>query len=246
MLRQLAVAAALTPAVAFILSGGIAAQDAKAVIASAIQSHGRRRPELGHLLGIGGEWQFRAEQDDRRTAGRHHHHQLHARDRSDAAGIARDRHDDAADDSRRATAAGGNVQSEHHAGQRRVDAAARNLGHAVGLPQGRRGEQRHRPVPECRRQDLQRRVVDADAESAVRPVVPRHRLHRRAEHGRPRRDVGRTPDSRRPAGRHVVHQLPGFRWPEDPDEDRSEARWAARRSRPRSRAPPRIPPTSRS
>ena len=42
----------------------------------------------------------------------------------------------------------GSVQSEHHAGQHRVDAAARNLGHAVGLPEGRRGEQCHRPIPE--------------------------------------------------------------------------------------------------
>ena len=40
MLRQFAVAAALTPAVAFVLSVGIAAQDAKAVIASATSAMG--------------------------------------------------------------------------------------------------------------------------------------------------------------------------------------------------------------
>ena len=40
MLRQFAVAAALTPAVAFVLSGGIAAQDAKTVIANASKAMG--------------------------------------------------------------------------------------------------------------------------------------------------------------------------------------------------------------
>ncbi len=34
------------------------------------------------------------------------------------------------------------LPAEHHAGQHRLGAAARNLDHAVGIPQGRRGQQR--------------------------------------------------------------------------------------------------------
>ena len=48
----------------------------------------------------------------------------------------------------------GNLQSEHHAGQRGMDATARNLGDAVGFPEGRGGERGHCSSAENSRQGL--------------------------------------------------------------------------------------------
>ena len=48
----------------------------------------------------------------------------------------------------------GNLQSEHHAGQRGMDATARNLGDAVGFPEGRGGERGHGSSAEDSRQGL--------------------------------------------------------------------------------------------
>ena len=56
--------------------------------------------------------------------------ELHAHDRPESAGVACDQRHDAAADSRRAAAAAGHLEPEHHAGERRLDAAARNLGDA--------------------------------------------------------------------------------------------------------------------
>ena len=49
---------------------------------------------------------------------------------SDPARLTRNRRHDASRHSGRTAAAAGNLESEHHAGQRGVDAAARNLGHS--------------------------------------------------------------------------------------------------------------------
>ncbi len=62
-----------------------------------VQSDGRGWPELDYLLRIRGERQLRAEQDHRRSAGGDDDLELHASDRSDAAGVARHRRHDAAD-----------------------------------------------------------------------------------------------------------------------------------------------------
>ena len=143
-----------------LVPAGAAAQDAKAVIANASKAMGADNVNSITVLGFGVERQLRTEQDHCRPAGDHDHHELHARDRSHRARVARHRRDHAAGDSGRAAAATGNVHSEHHARQRRMDAAAGNLGHAVGLPEGRRGQQRDGPLSADRRQDVQRRVVD--------------------------------------------------------------------------------------
>ena len=74
--------------------------------------------------------------------------------------VARHRHDDAAGDSGCAAAATGNLESERHPNQHRLDAATGDLGHAVGLPERRRGQQRDGPLATGRRPDVQRRVVD--------------------------------------------------------------------------------------
>ena len=171
MLRQFAVAAALTPAVALILSGGIAAQDAKAVIASASKAMGADGVSSVTYSGSAANGNFG---QSKTIAGPLAVTTIsnYTRAIDLAAGVASHRHDDAADDSWRATTPAGSVQSEHHAGQRRLDAAARDLGHAVGLPQGRRGEQRDAPLAAPRRQDLQRGVVVAGSKSAVRAAVP--------------------------------------------------------------------------
>ena len=99
-----------------------------------VQGHGRRQSEVADVLRIGGGRQLRAEQDHCRAVGGHDDHELHARDRSHCPRFARHRHDDAAGDSRGAAAPTGNPQSERHAGEHRVAAAARDLGHPVGFP----------------------------------------------------------------------------------------------------------------
>ena len=73
----------------------------------------------------------------------------------------------------RAAAGRGNVQSEHHAGQRGMDAAARNLGDAVGFPEGCGGEQRHGSIAE---------------DSAARPITSCPGRPRRRR--RPARPIG--------------------------------------------------------
>ena len=108
-----------------------------------VQSDGRGWPELDYLLWIRGERQLRAEQDHRRSAGGNDDLELHASDRFDAAGVARHRRHDAADHPGRAAPGRGHLQSEHHACQRGLDATARNLGDAVGLPEGCGGERGH-------------------------------------------------------------------------------------------------------
>ena len=81
------------------------------------------------------------------------------------------------------------------AGQR-VGAAARDLDDPVGLPEGRRGQQRHRQGADGRRPALPGGDVDDDAEVAGRSGVSRRRLHQPARAGGSRRDAGlRNPSS---------------------------------------------------
>ena len=59
----------------------------------------------------------------------------------------------------------GHAPAEHHAGQHGVGAAARDLDHAVGLPQGRRRQQRHGASADGQRQALQVVTFNAPAKS---------------------------------------------------------------------------------
>ena len=66
--------------------------------------------------------------------------------------------------------------AEHHAGQPGLGAAARDLDHAVGLPQGRRGQQRHGASADDRRQAIQGRHLERADQVARRQPYGR-RLH---------------------------------------------------------------------
>ena len=205
------------------LPAGAAAQDAKTVIANASRAMGADNLKSLTYSGIGGGRQLRAEQDHCRAVGGHDDHELHARDRSHRPRFARHRHDDAAGDSRGAAAPTGNPQSERHAGEHRVAAAARDLGHPVGFPDGRRGQQRDGPLAADRWQGVQRRVVVAGSEGTVGRGVPAQRLHQRSEPGRARRNLGGARRGRRSPRRHGIQQLSGLWRAEGARTDRAEA-----------------------
>ena len=74
-------------------------------------------------------------------------HQLRTLSRSSRARIASDGPDATADGPGRTRADAGGLQSEHHgyAGRHELEPGAEHLDHSLGIPEGRRGQQRHRP-----------------------------------------------------------------------------------------------------
>ncbi len=148
MLRKLAVAAGLTT----VLSMGAVAQDAKTVIADATKAMGAEN--MSSVIYSGSAARTGNFGQSKTIAGPLAVTTITNYSRAidlTQPGVARDGNDDAADDPRRAGAASRVLQSEHHAGQYGVDAAARNLGDALGIPEGRRGKQRHGSLPADRR-----------------------------------------------------------------------------------------------
>ena len=150
MLRKLAVAVVVVTT----LSAGAIAQDAKAVIASASKAMGADGLNSITYSGSAANGNFG---QSKTIAGPLAVTTISNYTRAidlDAAGVARHRRHDAADHPGRAGPGRGNLQSEHHAGQRGMDATARNLGDAVGLPEGRGGERGHCSSAEDSRQGL--------------------------------------------------------------------------------------------
>ena len=119
-----------------------AAQDPKTVIGESTKAMGADSLNVHHFLGIGVERQFRPDQEHQRPLRAvDDHHELYAHHRFGAAGVARHGHDDDACTAGGATAAAGEPQPDHRA-ECALGAAAGDLDHALGLPEGRRGQQR--------------------------------------------------------------------------------------------------------
>ena len=117
----------------------------------------------------------------------------------------------------------GRVQPEHHrhAGQQQLEPGAEHLDDAVGLPEGRGRQQRHRAAAGRPAGGV---VLAGQPQVAVRPALYGDRLHQQPEPGDQGRDAGRARDRRRPAGRVRVLELPEH-------ERRAGARPASSRSR---------------
>ena len=157
-----------------------------------VEGDGRRDPRIDHLLRHGAERQLRAEPEHRHAVGadRHHEdHELHTHDRFESAGVAGLRPDAAAAGAGRAGTDARQLQSEHHARAEQLDAAARDLDHAVGIPERRGRQQRH----DASDRQVICGLLVAGNEGALGTGLCRYRLCQ------PRRPCGESRDPRRPS-----------------------------------------------
>ena len=196
--RTLTMAAILTT----VLSAGGAAQDAASVVAAAAKAMGADTLTSITYSGTRAQRRVRPEQGigEPMGAGERHadhpvhaHHQLRAADRPRGARVARDR----PDRSRRSSpgvppqpAGVFNQNITRHAGGQQLDAGAQYLDDAVGIPEGRGGEQRHR-APAGRAAG--RVVLAGEPQVAVGTGLHRHRLHQQPATSSPKsRRASRT------------------------------------------------------
>ena len=153
MLRTLTGAALVVT----LLSIGAAAQNASSVVAAASKAMGvdtlnsitysgtARNGQFGQSKAIGtplGAGEYDRHHDV------HPRHQLRTLSRSSRARIASDGPDATADRPWHTRTDARGLQSEHHrdAGRYELEPGAEHLDHALGVPEGRRGQQRHRPA----------------------------------------------------------------------------------------------------
>ena len=148
------------------LSWGAAAQNAGSVVAAASKAMGvdslnsitysgtARNGAFGQSKSIGDPM---GPVNVTQITAVHAHDQLRPAGATHGARLAGDRSDAAARGAGRAAANAGRVQPEHHrrAGRRQLGPGAEHLDDAVGLPEGRGGQQRHRapagrPAGRCR------------------------------------------------------------------------------------------------
>ena len=109
-----------------------------------LEGDGRRRPQLDHVLRVGRQLRPRPVEQRQRRVAAHQPERLRARDRLRLLHVAGDGGDVGGAGHRPGGRAGA-VPAEHRRGAGQLlGAAARDLDDAVGLSEGRRGQQRHR------------------------------------------------------------------------------------------------------